>query len=37
MLRTRNTGLRLTHIVIRTADGNFDVSEEGSGESRARG
>ena len=35
MLRTRNTGFRLTHIVIRTADGNFFVSEEGSGESRA--
>lgn len=35
MLRTRNTGFRLTHVVIRTADGNFYVSEEGSGESRA--
>ena len=35
MLRTRNTGLRLTHVVIPTADGNFYVSEEGSGESRA--
>jgi hypothetical protein len=35
MLRTRNTGLRLTHVVIRTAEGSFYVSEEGSGESRA--
>jgi hypothetical protein len=35
MLRTRNTGFRQTHIVIKTADGNYFVSEEGSGESRA--
>lgn len=35
MLRTRNTGFRLTHIVIRTSDGRFYVSEEGSGESSA--
>ena len=35
MLRTRNTGFRLTHIVIKTADGNYFVSEEGSGESKA--
>ena len=34
MLRTRNTGLRLTHVVIRTADGN-SYAGEGSGESRA--
>jgi hypothetical protein len=35
MLRTRNTGFRQTHVAIRTADGNYYVSEEGSGESRA--
>jgi hypothetical protein len=35
MLRTRNTGFRLTHIVIKTTDGRYFVSEEGSGESRA--
>ena len=35
MLRTRNTGFRKTHVVIKTADGNYYVSEEGSGESRA--
>jgi len=35
MLRTRNKGFRLTHIVIKTADGNYYVSEEGSGESKA--
>jgi hypothetical protein len=35
MLRTRNTGFRVTHIVIRTADGKYFVSEEGSGESAA--
>jgi hypothetical protein len=35
MLRTRNTGFRLTHVVIRTPDGRFYVSEEGSGESSA--
>lgn len=33
MLRTRNTGYRFTHIVIKTADGKFYASEEGSGES----
>jgi hypothetical protein len=35
MLRTRNTGYRQTHIAIRTADGKYYVSEEGSGESTA--
>lgn len=35
MLRTRNTGFRLTHIVIKTADGKYYASEEGSGESLA--
>ena len=35
MLRTRNTGFRQTHVVVKTADGNYYVSEEGSGESRA--
>lgn len=35
MLRTRNTGYRVTHIAIRTADGKYFVSEEGSGESMA--
>ena len=34
-LRTRNTGYRQTHIAIRTVDGNYYVSEEGSGESSA--
>ena len=34
-LRTRNTGYRQTHIAIRTADGNYFVTEEGSGESSA--
>jgi hypothetical protein len=33
MLRTRNTGWRFTHVVIKTADGNYFASEEGSGES----
>jgi hypothetical protein len=33
MLRTRNSGWRFTHIVIKTADGKYYVSEEGSGES----
>jgi hypothetical protein len=32
-LKTRNSGWRLTHIVIRTADGRYFVSEEGNGES----
>ena len=35
MLRTRNTGYRQTHIVVRTADGKYFVSEEGSPESMA--
>jgi hypothetical protein len=35
MLRTRNSGYRFTHVVIRTADGRYFVSEEGSGESSA--
>jgi hypothetical protein len=34
-LRTRNTGYRQTHIAIRTADGKYFVTEEGSGESSA--
>ena len=33
MLRTRNSGYRFTHVVIRTADGKYFASEEGSGES----
>lgn len=33
MLRTRNTGWRFTHVVIKTANGSFYASEEGSGES----
>jgi hypothetical protein len=33
MLRTRNSGWRFTHIVIKTADGKYYASEEGSGES----
>jgi len=35
MLRTRNTGYRQAHIAIRTADGKYYVTEEGSGESSA--
>ncbi len=35
LLRTRNTGYRLTHIIIKTADGKYYASEEGSGESSA--
>jgi len=35
MLRTRNTGYRQTHIVIKTADGKWYACEEGSGESSA--
>jgi hypothetical protein len=35
MLRTRNTGYRQTHIAVRTADGKYYVTEEGSGESSA--
>ena len=33
MLRTRNSGWRFTHIVIKTTDGKYYASEEGSGES----
>jgi len=33
MLKTRNSGWRLTHIMIRTADGSWYVSEEGNPES----
>jgi hypothetical protein len=33
MLRTRNSGYRFTHIVIKTADGQMFASEEGSPES----
>lgn len=33
MLRTHNTGMRITHIVIKTADGSYYVSEEGSPDS----
>lgn len=33
MLRTRNSGYRFTHVVIKTADGKWFVSEEGSPES----
>lgn len=35
MLRTRNSGYRFTHVIIRTADGKYYASEEGSGESSA--
>ncbi len=35
MLRTRNSGYRFLHIVIKTADGRYFVSEESSGESSA--
>jgi hypothetical protein len=34
-LKTRNSGYRFTHIVIKTSDGKYYVSEEGSGESTA--
>ena len=34
-LKTRNSGYRFLHVVIRTADGRYFVSEEGSGESSA--
>jgi hypothetical protein len=34
-LKTRNSGLRTTHIVIKTADGTYYASEEGSPESSA--
>jgi hypothetical protein len=33
MLKTRNSGFRLTHVMIKTADGNWYVSEEGNPES----
>jgi hypothetical protein len=33
MLRTRNSGMRVTRIVIKTADGKYFVSEEGSPDS----
>lgn len=33
MLRTRNSGMRVTRIVIKTADGRYFVSEEGSPDS----
>jgi hypothetical protein len=32
-LKTQNTGYRFLHVVIKTADGRYFVSEEGSGES----
>jgi hypothetical protein len=34
-LKTRNSGYRFTHVVIKTADGKYFASEEGSGESTA--
>jgi len=34
-LRTRNSGYRFLHVVIKTDDGKYFVSEEGSGESSA--
>ena len=34
-LRTRNSGYRFLHVVIKTADGKYFVSEEGAGESTA--
>src|SRR5689334_918185 len=34
-LRTRNSGYRFLHVVIKTADGRYFVSEEGAGESTA--
>lgn len=34
-LRTRNSGYRVLHVIIKTADGRHYVSEEGSGESTA--
>jgi hypothetical protein len=33
MLRTRNSGMRVTRVVIKTADGQYFVSEEGSPDS----
>ena len=35
LLRTRNTGFRNTHIILKTADGKYYASEEGSPESSA--
>ena len=35
MLRTRNSGFRVTHIPIKTAGGNYFASEEGSPDSSA--
>ena len=34
-IKTRNSGYRFTHVVIKTADGKYYASEEGSGESTA--
>ena len=34
-LRTRNSGYRFVHVVIKTADGRYFVSEQGAGESTA--
>jgi hypothetical protein len=34
-LKTRNSGLRTTHVVIKTADGRYFASEEGNPESSA--
>lgn len=34
-LKTRNSGYRFLHVVIKTADGRYFVSEEGAGESTA--
>ncbi len=34
-LKTRNSGYRFLHVVIKTADGEYFVSEEGAGESTA--
>jgi len=33
--RTRNSGYRFLHVVVRVADGNYYVSEQGAGESTA--
>ena len=34
-LKTRNSGYRLLHVMLKTADGKWYVSEEGNGESTA--
>jgi len=34
-LKTRNSGYRFLHVVVKTSDGKYFVSEEGSGESSA--